>query len=306
MYVCPKCGFSGHDPDTCERCGIIFARMHTIMESRPAALADLALLRPAPAPSGSAEMKTVVDMPRAVVPEPTMRLAPPGDSAVSPPSRASHTIARAFPGAQSFGGAGRSPELTPGLRLQRELTLVPRVPPPTLAPSRRLGLLLGVLVVCCALWGLSSWRDARAKSFRTSVTGIDGPADDEYFDIRAAQLIEDAKSQLRTFRDLPATTKAQKDIWERVRHLKTRLPASSLSEARKEAVGSALDEVVRFLKEDVGGVLASEKARAATPPDPASVSVDPSSTKPAPPAKRKRINQAALDHAVDLLAHLPP
>jgi hypothetical protein len=56
MYVCPKCGFSGHDPDTCERCGIIFARMHTIMESRPAALADLALLRPAPAPSGSAEM----------------------------------------------------------------------------------------------------------------------------------------------------------------------------------------------------------------------------------------------------------
>lgn len=41
--TCPKCGHTGRDPAACERCGIIFERMHTIVD-----LAPLGAFRPAP------------------------------------------------------------------------------------------------------------------------------------------------------------------------------------------------------------------------------------------------------------------
>jgi len=81
---CPKCGFKGENPDQCDRCGIIFDRMHTVLDTRPlgaqmaaareAYIAQRQAARTAP-PSAptvevSADAKTVVEVPRVVANRP--------------------------------------------------------------------------------------------------------------------------------------------------------------------------------------------------------------------------------------------
>src|SRR6185437_14839509 len=105
---------------------------------------------------------------------------------------------------------------------------------------------------------------ARARA--TRLEAAEAPADSEYFDIRIAQIIEDTQHQLRQIRDPAAATRARDALSQRVRFLRVRLETSSLSDARKEAVGQTLDDLQKFLKNEVGAVIsavANERGRAA-------------------------------------------
>lgn len=65
MPVCPKCNFDGRNEDQCERCGIIFDKMHTVLDIRPIDAIANPLSRVPPA--DAQEAPTQMESPKVVL-----------------------------------------------------------------------------------------------------------------------------------------------------------------------------------------------------------------------------------------------
>jgi hypothetical protein len=281
MTVCPKCGFNGQDPDACERCGIIYSRMHTVTEMPPAGAKGAP--GQGPRVSGSHQrVSTPRSVPPVLHPQPVEAtnlldsldpsididvtganetlpdLPAPGASSRSP-LRSVPAISQAFPGMAPMP-TPRGSELTPSYttRPPRENTVVPIVPPPP--RKSRAPLLVGLLVVCLVGWGAVKWVDNRKGSAAT--IEVDESANAEYFQFQIGELVDEARRTFREIKDLDSGRNAQDAFGVRVRYLRTRLPAAALDERKREVVSHALDEIAGFLKDDVGAVLTAMEAAA--------------------------------------------
>lgn len=283
MPVCPKCEFHGQDEESCERCGVIYSRMHTIFDARPASLADLAKnappsVKPKEPPSIS---HVAIPMPS----RPPLRAVP---SMVASPDAATELATSPFRGAPPS---------------RSEVTMVPILPPPPEATSR-VPLLLGLLVVCFVSWGLLKLREARQD--RNGSGEVQVVEDADYYDLAVGSVVSDTQMQFRRITDVEAAKKWREDIFSRERRLRVELIEAPLTPAHRDALVGALDDVVSFLKNEVEPALAGV-APAGTPAptdDVAIVIAKPGSAVPVAPAAGAT-DQTALKHANQLLANIP-
>jgi len=261
MTTCPKCGFEGQDEEACERCGIIYARMHKIMEtspvlnlkSRPGAKAGGAPLsiRQATMPPGSQPARPASLDDTAS----TMLEVPKIASATSYPS-----IAQAFPRAPTLPDPSGHPrperrELTP-IRSSVRDPAIPLVtvdapePKPSALPR-----LLVLLVIVGGLWTVVTFRSSHSPSQDQEEAVAITTTDAAWFELAVPTLIDEARRELKTIEDVKAATATRERLGARVRFLKTSLVNSPMSVERSKAIDKALDEVAHFLKIEVGAAI---------------------------------------------------
>lgn len=139
MALCPKCNFESGNEEQCERCGIIFDKMHTIFELQP--LGAIPAVKPAGAHSDPRDAPTRMESPRVVV------------SDAGPPARAAAVLDR---------------DAT-----NLDVPLVPRVPQRT--RSSFAGPMIVLLLVIVGIWGALEYRQSRARVAREAAAVSDAP-----------------------------------------------------------------------------------------------------------------------------------
>jgi hypothetical protein len=316
MVVCPKCGFAGEDLDTCERCGIIYARMHTVFDASAVAPGG-------PAGSRTETGPTVRPGPRRQVPDaseaPTVQInLPAAMPAINGPTRApSATGLPQAPGGATAPSPEREITLGPGIAKAQaaeapvKLPAVPIIAPPARAPSRVPLLLLVGAVLCGGAWGIVKWRESRQAAESAEAAEVE---DSDYFDLAVGSLVQDAQTQFRHISNPPVASRvAYTEMFERERRLQVQLTSAPMSDAHRNALLAAMNDVVSFLRTQVEPALrAAEGTPAATAVAPdtrdgtgtAPVAA-PEPKKPEPAQVAQKIDQSMLKQANKVLASLP-
>jgi hypothetical protein len=237
MQTCPKCGFQGRSAEQCEKCGVIFDRMHTVIDLRPlgagAKIAPNPVRRP---PLDPHEAPTVV------LQRPHL------------PGRAPAAIAQAFP----------SPERSPATRgvdleaTAREVPLVPRVAPrQERSLARRLGPLLVVLALVAGGWAAVTLRSRHlaAQAQEPAPAHVDAA----YFDIALDALLAECRGEFRRVLDPVHAEEARAHIDARLAYLHELLSSAALPPATEAAYRAAIEALQRFLATDVPPALAAAR-----------------------------------------------
>lgn len=211
MPTCPKCGFSGRDESSCERCGVIYDRLR---ERRPS--------------DGTLPTPTASDLIAQAFPG-----ARPTPTAVLPvtPS-ANEAIAQAFPGARApLRPAPGEPTPGPSRPMDRpELTplVLPHIDQAAGRGSgRRLPWLLATFGLLLGAWGWNSgllvWGGgSEAQSAEPPLEFVD-------FDLAFEALLEDARQLTPTLAERLAGAEDRARLRDRLALLKGQLPGANVS-----------------------------------------------------------------------------
>jgi hypothetical protein len=229
MPVCPKCGFNGQNTKECERCGIIFDRMHTEMEVKPFKQrveeleqwqAQQGAPRPTPTAAGGGGR--------------------PGHSDEGAPTE--HQVKRVSP-------AG----LQGGLRLPQPVTVPAPIPipeaPPELPRLRRWPWVLAAIAALPA--GYMLGRDAAQRE--------PPPADLSWLQTQHEAIATEARDRLSVVSDVAAARADAAALARRVRELREALDrtetyAPDLREANLELTGFLDGAVLHALDRAPSGV----------------------------------------------------
>jgi hypothetical protein len=210
-------------------------------------------------------------------------------------------VAIPTPSKTPFQGGSRQGR-TPGFAGETgdagEVTMIPIVPPPPPRPSR-VPWLVGFLVVCLVLWGVSVWREQRRASLHSSAQE-EMVQDADYYDLAVSSLVHDAQVQFKHWKPGVSRTKLKETLLDRERQLRQELPRASMTEPHRGALTEALDDVSNFVKSQPGDVPPNEAAPVAAAAEGEGTTV----AAAAPPSKP--IDFSQLKHASGLLNSLPP
>ena len=281
MPVCPKCGFSGQNNDQCERCGIIYSRMHTMLDARPASGAQPIL--PGNAPPVSIRVKnqvTTVEVPKVAIPAANLPkvLIP---KATAKPAVRPQPLAQPLSRAPGMSRAPFPRELTPaprGTPAPREVTMVPLVP--RNEPNSPVPWVIGTVAVCGAVWGLYTWHNSRARVDRAAHESS-ATEDADYFDLAVGSLVTDSRTQLREVTDPDLARKRSEDLATRQRLLHDQLASAPMSEDHRTALDAALGDVAQFLQNPVSDAIGAADRRK----NPTAAPAAPEGSAPTPPGQ---------------------
>lgn len=253
---CPKCQFEGRNIEQCERCGIIFERMHTIMDMRPlGALAGLVPPRtPAPGPPP----------PSADQGSPTVNVRPYVGGAVAPASIFTpDAIAQAFPRpGQQRGVGARAIDRD---ATAREIPLVSRCPPGAASTPTWFRFAVAVLVIGAGILVFQRGRDTDAAGASSALAQARlaeaSVADAVYFDLAVENLLAEIRTEFRRITDAGHATEAHGRLTGRVVHLQSLLAAALLEKDQQEAYAAALAALSDFLATTVPPAIAKARAQ---------------------------------------------
>lgn len=221
MTTCPKCAWVGADDEQCAKCGIIFERMHTVMEMEPAgSLAQAA--------RQAREVARTLGVQR--------------DDPASAPTVEVSTV-----------DVSRS-EPTPGPRVPPTVEIIERSP-----PTRRPWLLAGLLLAMVLLL-LDQLQDRKAEERlrrEAAAAAAVPPMDAAYLDLALESMLAQARAELRRIDD-PATAQVRlQRLLARVNDLDKRLGRASIPEANRADYGASLAALRGFLESDVSDAIAA-------------------------------------------------
>jgi hypothetical protein len=267
--------------------------MHTVFDARPAQFAEAVKAARAASPAPVKPSKEATG--------PISLVAIPTPS--RPGSLSGRPALRAVPSSDAPTELAMAPIKGEGPS-RSEVTMIPILPPPPETPSR-LPVLLAILVVCLAGWGVLKLREARQQGYGSRDEAA--VEDSDYYDLAVGSIVSDTQMQFRRITDAEAARKTREEIYARERRLRVELTEAPLTEAHRLALSNVLDEVVRFLKNDVGRAIDGTVPAAAVPgsDDEAIVIAKPGAPPAAPKAVPGAIDQAALKRANQMLAALP-
>jgi hypothetical protein len=212
--------------------------------------------------------------------------------------------------------------------------MVPIIRPPPPPPSRA-PLLLTLLVAALGGWGLLKWREARQHA-EGPVAASSAVEDADYFDLAVGSVVQDAQMEFRRLGDNPEANRAARDdLLKRFQGLKIQMATAPLTDAHRDALNQALDDVLGFVKTQVNPLIEPAPAKSeaalakATAPGAAATPVAAATKGSAPgatttvvvaeataehpvvvadtakPAGQKKLDQTLLKHANTILATLP-
>jgi len=228
MTTCPKCGFDGPDELQCVRCGIIFERMHTVLDHSPVgALAEAArranevarTLGVAPAESSQAP---TIEVPRVAPRE------PPAPAPATPPV----------------------------------VHLVPRA-----EEKRRTWLLVGLLgaVILLFVDQLQERRQMRQQIAEAASQSQRPVVDETYLELALESMLDEARTQLRRIDDPAAASATLDELLRRVSDLEKRLETARAEPSWRSGYAHALERLRDFLQEDARAAIVAATAPDARP-----------------------------------------
>lgn len=224
MPTCPKCGFSGRDDSSCERCGVIYDRLR---ERRPS---DDTL----PTPTASDLIAQAF---------PGARPTPTAVHPVTP--SANEAIAQAFPGARApLRPAPGEPTPGPSRPMDRP-ELTPLVLPQIdraggRASGRRLPWLLATFVLLLGAWGWNSGRIAWDDGSEAQVV-VEPQLEFVDFDLAFEALLEDGRQLAPGLAERLAGAEDRARLRDRLALLKAQLPGANVSPRRAVHLRDAVE-----------------------------------------------------------------
>lgn len=228
MTTCPKCGYLGADDQQCGRCGIIFERMHTVLDHTPVgSLAEAAR--------------------RANQVARTLGVTP-VDRSEAPTEEVSTVDLRAL----------RNPEVT----APPVVTMVPRS-----QPRRRTWLLVTLLLVTGLLLvdQLHDRKQVRQRRAEAAALAQRPAVDATYLDLAFETMLSEARSQLRRVDDPAQASATLEELLTRVSDLEKRLGSARIDASGRGEYEEVLMRLREFLQQDARPAITAAAASGARP-----------------------------------------